>query len=319
MSIRKKSTILATSLVLLLAATGSAQDFFATITNAGYDGRVTINAGTNAELEVGDILVVQAAGYKKGLVRVITVNMDSALAETVHKESGSEFAPGDLVAYQLLQTDMPYWKPNPVYDSGGFEPAPRAKEEFPPWMGEYASKSGTGEQKEVYKPLPDEDSQIAAQREILNKSPRDRRAMCTMADMYFQKGWYDHSIIWNQRAVEADPDAPDNDKLLHQIAGAYASMGDREKSEIYVEYIRRHYPDSVFAYENIEAYTSTRPGPGEWKSEPRLPYLPGSVEIKRLGAGATIKKLPQTKPREVKTGKMKIIPVRKQKSEETED
>lgn len=318
---RRSHTLSAPVLLLslfLLAPPVSAQDFFATITDAGHD-QVTINAGRNAEVEVGDILVVQSGGMKKGLVRVVTASRDSAVAETVRTEPGSRFERGDLVAYQLLQSDFPMRSTAAPLEPGEHGFMPRQEEELPPWMGGAAR---TGRKQTSYTRFPDQDARIESLKDVLARSPADRRAMCSLADLYFQKGWYDQSIIWNQRAVEADPDAPDNDKLLHQIATTYAKMGDYEKYDIYMNHIRRYYPDSVFAYESDAGGRLATPalstprtlGHGSLDYRPSYPARHASLKRKRLGVGATIEQPPPETLEEVQKGKVKIIPIKKTKS-----
>lgn len=313
----KTAYIFAGLVFALLAVSGaSAQDLFATVT-AVKGSRVTVDVGANAEIEVGDILVVQSAGFKKGLVRVVSVSGSSAVAETVRVEPGSVFARGDVAAYQLLQPSSrllsaaPMAKPK-AEAYGSVYPAPRVVDELPPWMGDAAPAAGPTRQTSPYSDL---DSLINAQKDILAESPSDRRAMYTLADLYFQKGWYDQSITWNQRAVEASPDAPDNDKLYYQIASAYAKLGDIEKRDIYMRYLKDRCPDSVFAYESpaIAPRVSSFAQPvslRETAAGTAVPTIHGTPGTVILGAGATIRKIPGATAPEARKGKIKILPIK---------
>ncbi|MEW5947386.1 MAG: hypothetical protein AB1742_14430 [bacterium] len=265
---------------------------------ASFDGRVAaIDAGSSAGLEIGDILVVQADGMKKGLVRVSELARDSARAEVVVIEGGARIRTGDTVAYRLLGRGET--APSPPR-------APREIERESPytWMGErdYEKPSAERTVPEGIRPrLPDVDSLIEEQKDKLARTPGDRRAMYTLADLYFRKGWYQESIAWNQQAVKADPGAPDNDKLLFQIAKAYEKLGMPEKQKLYLDHVRKNYPESPFA----------APAEAGIISSP-LRTLPSG--LKKIGTDATL--APAEKPEirtppptmKIKKGGIKVIP-----------
>lgn len=318
-------------IVAAVFASGAAgaQDFRARVLRVNQD-RMTVDAARGSGIEVGDILVIQDNGAKKGLVKITSTNPDYSVGQMIIKTPGESFAPGDTAAFQLLTSGAGHQRGarnTPLTTAE--ELLPDTFSDLPPWLGEYNPvKGGSGERpapKTVAPPKPPEgraylgysdtwraDAEISKWKSQLNKRPGDRRAMYTLGDLYFQKDRFEESAYWNQRAVEADPDAPDNDKILFQIASAYARMGLADKANLYMEHIRKRYPNSVFALEQpIDAWTTT------YEREHGYDYVgdinagSGQSEFaapRKLGDGATLDPL-NLYNTDVKKGKMKIFPL----------
>jgi hypothetical protein len=198
----------------------------------GSDGTLLIGAGQNAGFEPGDVLVIQRNGTKIGLVHVDSVDETSSEATIMKTEQNNSVKVGDVVAYQLMSGGSAGYSQFPAYSAN-------VETEQPPnimkreWLTQQT-------------PATDYDTVINKQTAALSKNAHDRSAMIRLADAYFKKGWYIHSVKWNQRAIEEKPNAPENDKLLAQIIRSYGYLNDPEKQRLYMDYLTKHYPTSVF-------------------------------------------------------------------------
>lgn len=232
-------------------------DPFGQIISVNADGSLTIDAGRNVGFEEGDILVIQRDGTKIGLAHIDQAYSDQSTASVMRLEPGAGISLGDLAAYQLIG--------EPGRMGEAYTPYGQAAPETPPniMKQEWTSPAP---------PITDYDKTINNQLTELKKNPRNRSAMIKLADAYFTKGWYKHSITWYQRAYEEKPKAEDNDKILYQIVRAYGYLNEPDNQRTYYEFLKKNYPNSVFV--SMEDETLGR-APGEntipeWRMKKRL-------------------------------------------------
>ncbi len=224
---------------ILCAAYTGAQDIqTAKISSIRIDGSLVLDAGMNQGFEQGDILVVQRQGTKIGLAHITEVGPASSTAAMSKTEPGRTARVGDLCAYQMLAEISAAER-----DSGSrvrqvIDIERRSSEKLPNIM-----KKKWRAPAEI---KVDYDKIINNQLAILKDRPEHRIAMLRLADAYFKKAWYEHSIKWNQKAIKLDPQSPDNDKLIYQIIRAYGLLNKPDKQVLYTDYIQKYYPDSVF-------------------------------------------------------------------------
>lgn len=215
----------------LFALSASAQSAASGVIKAvSQDGTITIGAGQNVGFEQGDVLVIQRQGAKLGLAHVNNVEAASCSASMMKLEQDFSVKAGDIAAYQLISAALSQSFPSYTTNVETGQPANIMKREWlspPPAATNY-------------------DNEINIRTAQISKNAHDRGAMIRLADAYFKKGWYVHSVKWNQRAIEEKPNAPDNDKLLAQIIRAYGYLNEPDKQILYMDYLQKHYPSSVF-------------------------------------------------------------------------
>jgi len=227
--------IIAAAAVLRLCATPSFSQSMGTgvIRTVNEDGTLTIKTGGNTAFEEGDILVIQRNGMKIGLAHVDQSNASETSATVTLTEGNNSVMPGDVVAYEVLSGSSG----SSVYSRSY---ASYIETEQPPNIMKREWQSTQPQ-------IPDYDAEINRWANELNKNAHNRSAMIRLADAYFKKGWYKHAIKWNQRAIEESPKADDNDKLLFQIIRSYGYENDPDKQQLYMDFLVKHYPASVFA------------------------------------------------------------------------
>ncbi|HOX29081.1 MAG TPA: hypothetical protein PLQ76_08025, partial [bacterium] len=228
-------SVVITAAMLALFLTGKAycqMSVFGKISSVDSDGSVTINAGRNAGFEEGDILVVQRQNLKVGLAHIDRADAEKSLGTMIKVEDGMSVKAGDLAAYQMLSGSQGLPPDEPV-------PSIMKRE----WLTPQAK-------------ITNYDDEINKNLDILKRSAGDRAAMIRLADAYFKKGWYQHSIKWYQSAVEQKTKAEDNDKLLYQIIRSYGYLNQPDKQQLYMDFLTKYYPDSVFV--SMKARTAIR-------------------------------------------------------------
>jgi len=235
---KKTSTLIVMAAMAIALAAGSSalsqSASYGKISSVNMDGTITIDAGQNAGFESGDVLVIQRQGMKVGLAHISKVDATQASAEITKTEGDAMVKTGDLVAYELL-SGVGGYTPSQSYTSYTTNvetqmPANIMKDE---WLSKEP-------------PMTDYDSEISKQMNALAKNSHNRSAMIRLADAYFKKSWFVHSVKWNQRAIEEKPNAPDNDKLIYQIVRAYGYLNEPEKQMLYMNYLEKQYPTSIF-------------------------------------------------------------------------
>lgn len=229
----RTSKLLIAASIMMIIATASARAAIAPygeVTGVSSDGTITINTGSDLGFESGDILVVQRKGLKVGLAHIYETNANTARAKIIRTESGVTVEMGDIVAYQLLDDRMAAnW---PLPDTRQFQETPDIMRKE--WQSPEILTLNL-------------DKIIEQQFSILEKQPYNRAAMLTLADAYFKKAWYEHAVMWSQRAIETNPSAEDNDKLVYQIIRSYGYLNQPERQALYISFLNKHYPNSVFA------------------------------------------------------------------------
>lgn len=236
---KKTITLAAIASIILCAAWAAAQEMTsATVSGVRVDGSLTLDAGMNQGFEQGDILVVQRRGTKIGLAHVTEVGPASAAAVMTKTEPGRSPKAGDICAYQMLADISAAQRESGDRTRRNIEIERTYGQKLPnvmkrKWQAPAEIKT-------------DYDQIINNQLEILKDHPEHRTAMLRLADAYFKKAWYEHSIRWNKKALELEPEAPGNDKLLYQIIRAYGLLNKPEQQVLYTDYIKKYYPESVF-------------------------------------------------------------------------
>ncbi len=201
------------------------------------DGTITISAGKNVGFEEGDVLVIQRNGQKIGLAHLAEVQAGYATAQVISIEEGAEVSSGDTAAYELISDSQSSdWLSTAATKLPSSEPVPNILRQS---------------QQPLYTGAAGGDATINNLLASLKKTPHNRMAMIKLADAYFSKNLYEQSINWNQKAIEENPGAPDNDKLLYQVIRCYGFLNMKDKVDLYTKFLNEKYPNSVFANQEL--------------------------------------------------------------------
>ncbi len=235
----------AVAVAVAIAVTGAvagAQGIsYGTVTSVSSDGSLYVDAGSEAGFEAGDVLVIQRGGIRVGLAHVEQSGSGSSTAVVMRLNPGMSPQIGDIAAYQMLSSATSYSAPaarQSVSAPSFAQFAPAAQEPVPnimkqEWLAAPAA-------------VTDYDDEINRRLAELKKSPSNRASMIRLADAYFKKGWHNHAIEWNRRAIEHSPKAEDNDKLIFQIYRSYGYLNQPDNQFKYMEMLTKAYPNSVF-------------------------------------------------------------------------
>ncbi len=108
----------------------------------------------------------------------------------------------------------------------------------------------------------DADAQIGA----LNQKLADRELY--VGEWYHKTGQYNAAILRLEYLLGKYPDAKGKDRALYYLADSFKELNDMEKSQHYMDRLKKEYPKSVFALAAVRERASLRVARPERQSQP---------------------------------------------------
>ena len=108
----------------------------------------------------------------------------------------------------------------------------------------------------------DADTQMAA----LNQKLADRELY--VGEWYHKTGQYNAAILRLEYLLSKYPDSKGKDRVLYYLADSFKELNDMEKSQHYMDRLKKEYPKSVFALATVRERASLRVARPERQSQP---------------------------------------------------